>query len=392
MEKTRRSIPIEVPRGSVVHFGRGKGGKGRRQAPTLASTTLWNYPSHHYGSGFQGDQQYVGATPAFILWNLMQRYTRRGDAVVDPFCGSGTTLDVAAELERRAVGFDVAPYRPGIHRADARDLPLDDAVADLVFIDPPYADNVKYSNDKACLGRFRAGDPRYYEGLAKALDECHRILKPGGTFACYVCDHFATKTGFEPIGFKLFTLIQERFLPLDVVAVVRHNKNLKEPRWHRGARRGGFLLRGFSYLFIARKTGAEATVQGKGRSAGPSEFGGKRPPRPKGTAGAVAKASFRHRGDGKPGAKGPGAPRGAGKPGAKGPGDPRGEGKPDEKGPGRPRGAGKPDGKGPKRPRGAGGPGGKGPARFAKKPRGKGKGPGGRGGAKKLSPRDAPKD
>ena len=234
----------------MTRFGRGR---GKNRGPRLATTTLWNYASHHVGAGFQGDQQYVGATPAFIQWNLMQRYTKKGDVVVDPFCGSGTTLDVAAELERRAVGFDVSPYRPGIHRADAREIPLDDAVADLVFIDPPYADNVKYSNDKACLGRYRAGDPRYYAGLAKALDECLRILKPGGVFACYVCDHYATKTGFEPIGFKLFSLIQERFRPLDVIAVVRHNKTLKEDRWHRGARRGGFFLRGFNYLFIAAK-------------------------------------------------------------------------------------------------------------------------------------------
>ncbi len=33
---------------------------------------------------------------------------------VDPFCGSGTTLDVAKETERNARGFDLAPSRPDI--------------------------------------------------------------------------------------------------------------------------------------------------------------------------------------------------------------------------------------------------------------------------------------
>src|SRR5262249_21145491 len=81
-------------------------------------TTLWDYPSQHYGTGMQGDSSYVGATPSYIIWNLVQRYTKEGDLIVDPFCGSGTTLDVAEDTNRRARGFDVAPYRPEIERAD----------------------------------------------------------------------------------------------------------------------------------------------------------------------------------------------------------------------------------------------------------------------------------
>ncbi len=264
MKQSRRVIPIVVPRGSISRFSKGKG-RGKKSTTRLATTTLWNHSSHNYGSGFQGDQQYIGATPAFIPWNLMQRYTKAGDVVVDPFCGSGTTLDVAAELERRAVGFDVAPYRPGIHRADAREIPLDDEIADLVFIDPPYADNVKYSNEKTCLGRYKAGDSRYYKGLEMVLGECKRILKPGGVFACYVCDHYSNKTGFEPIGFRILSMIQERFELLDIVAVVRHNKKLKEGIWQRGARRGGFLMRGFNYLFIAKRKGQKLSHSKSGK-------------------------------------------------------------------------------------------------------------------------------
>jgi DNA modification methylase len=39
----------------------------------------------------------------------VERYTKPGDLIVDPFCGSGTTLDVAKDTGRRARGFDVAP-------------------------------------------------------------------------------------------------------------------------------------------------------------------------------------------------------------------------------------------------------------------------------------------
>ena len=73
-------------------------------------TTLWEYPSQHYGPGQQGDQKYVGATPSYVIWNLVERYTKPGDLVVDPFCGSGTTLDVAKDTSRKGRGFDLSAF------------------------------------------------------------------------------------------------------------------------------------------------------------------------------------------------------------------------------------------------------------------------------------------
>ena len=98
----------------------------KRPKPELRvqPTTLWDYPSQHYGTGMQGDRDYRGATPSYVIWNLLTRYTRAGDLVVDPFCGSGTTLDVCRDLDRKGRGFDLAPYRDDIERADARTPPL----------------------------------------------------------------------------------------------------------------------------------------------------------------------------------------------------------------------------------------------------------------------------
>src|ERR1700691_1788392 len=82
----------------------------------LQPTTLWDYPAQHYGEGVQGDPNYRGATPSYIIWNLLQRYTKPNDLVIDPCAGSGTTLDVARELDRRALGYDVHPARKDIFR------------------------------------------------------------------------------------------------------------------------------------------------------------------------------------------------------------------------------------------------------------------------------------
>lgn len=223
---------------------------GLRKPPLVPQvTTLWDYPSQHYGDRIQGDQNYRGATPSYVIWNVIHRYTKEGETVLDPFCGSGTTLDVAADLGRDAIGFDLAPHRADIQQADARSLPLEDRSVDLVFMDPPYADNLSYSDDERCIGKLRA-DGRYQRAMRLVIDEAARVLRDGRVLAIYVCDVLHKDRGFYPLGFELFAAAQEDFIPLDVVSVIRHNKTLDQGNYRKSADEGGFFLRGFNYLML----------------------------------------------------------------------------------------------------------------------------------------------
>lgn len=215
-------------------------------------TTLWDYPSQHYGDAEQGSQAYRGATPSYVIWNVLQRFTTEGEKVLDPFCGSGTTLDVCKDLGRQGVGFDLAPTRPDIQQADARSLPLKSASVDLVFMDPPYADNLAYSDDARCIGKLK-GDGRWQRAMRLVLDESHRVLRDDKVLAIYVCDVFKKERGFWPLGFELFELARAKFVPHDVVAVVRHNRTLEMGNYRKAADDGNFFLRGFNYLLFFRK-------------------------------------------------------------------------------------------------------------------------------------------
>ena len=251
----------------------GRPGPPRFTKPPLRvfTTTLWEYPSQHYeGAGgastMQGDKEYAGATPSWVVWQLLQRYTRENDLVVDPMCGSGTTLDVARDLKRRGLGYDLTPRRADIFKADARSLPLEDGKADFVFIDPPYSTHIEYSRDAADIGRLDASGPgegrAYFGAMERVIAECHRVLKERRYMGLYVSDSWRKRKGgdpgsgtgvFMPIGFELFSMLRRRFKPVDIIAVVRHNQKLSRGNWHKAAEEGNFFMRGFNYLFIVKK-------------------------------------------------------------------------------------------------------------------------------------------
>jgi adenine-specific DNA-methyltransferase len=231
--------------------------KFKRPPLRIQPTTLWDYPSQDYGDEQQGRAGYKGATPSYIIWNLLQRYTKPKDLVIDPCAGSGTTLDVARDLDRRALGYDLAPTRKDIFRVDARKLPLENDKADFVFIDPPYSTHIDYSDDPRCIGKLDAAGPQYYEAMEQVIREIHRILRPGRHMGLYVCDSFVKGQGFFPIGFELFAIMQKYLQPIDTIAVIRHNKTLEMGNYRAAAEEGNFYLRGFNYLFIMRKAEAK---------------------------------------------------------------------------------------------------------------------------------------
>ena len=238
----------------------------------LFGTTLWEYPSQHYTpepragrppnqrEGIQGDPNYVGATPSWVIWQLLQRYTEPGDRVLDPMCGSGTTLDVCTDLDRLGKGFDINPTRADIEQADARKLPLPGACCDFVFVDPPYSTHINYSDAPACIGKLDAGGRdhgcAYYQAMARVIAEIARVLRPGRHMGLYVSDSktVGERSAFMPIGFELFALLRKHFEPVDIVAVVRHNAKLKHRSRREQAIETDTLQRGFNYLFIMQKS------------------------------------------------------------------------------------------------------------------------------------------
>lgn len=218
----------------------------------IESTTLWDFPRQNYGDKPHGNNKYNGVTPAMVIWNLLQRYTKEGDLVVDPMCGSGTIIDVAKELNRKVIGYDLNVARADVIKNDSRKIPLQDNSVDFIFIDSPYSNNIKYSEDQKCIGKISCESENFYDELEKTASEIARILKPNKVMGWVIADQWIKKK-FTPTGFLMWQRLEKYFEPMDIVCLTRHNQTSNTGIWHDRARQYNFYLRGFKYLFIMRK-------------------------------------------------------------------------------------------------------------------------------------------
>ena len=174
---------------------------------------------------------YRGNWSHFIPRNLILRYTKPGDVVLDHMVGSGTTLVECKFLGRHCIGVDVNydmlmvtwdrlnfSYRPldqdwveprtDVFLGDARNLDLvhDDSI-DLVATQPPYAHIIKYTGERVPgdLSALKLED--YLVEMRKVAAVAYRVTKPGKHCAILIGDWRQHKQ-YVPIS----TRVLEQFL------------------------------------------------------------------------------------------------------------------------------------------------------------------------------------
>ncbi len=91
------------------------------------------------------DPQFHGVYIAEIPYQMLLRFTRKGDKVWSMFGGSGVDYEVSKLLQRHIYITDISPYKDFIEKADSRYYRTPEKV-NLILSHPPYWNIIKYDD------------------------------------------------------------------------------------------------------------------------------------------------------------------------------------------------------------------------------------------------------
>lgn len=246
----------------------------------ILTDSLWLIERRDSSGAHSAD--YWGNFVPQIPNQLMRRYTRRGDWVIDPFAGSGTTLIEGQRLGRNTLGVELQPTMVARARAAAEAEPRrypvvceveqgDSACVDfgallerhganaaqLVLLHPPYHDIIRFSDDPRDLSN--AGSVEGFLALlGRVVAGAAAVLDAGRYLALVIGDTYS-RGEWTPLGFLAMQAIQERGFLLKSIVVKDINgtagKRAQKELWRYRALVGGFYVFRHEYVFVFKKRG-----------------------------------------------------------------------------------------------------------------------------------------
>lgn len=239
----------------------------------LETGTIWRFPKRGNWATHSGN--YRGNWPPQLPRNLILRYTKLGDFVLDPFVGGGTTIIECKLLGRNALGIDINPFAIEMTRrqlevieeeserqkkelplasieskiGDARDLSMiDDNEVDLICAHPPYFNSLHYTwKVRGDLSRLKNLD-EFLSSVQDCAEELFRTLKKGGICGVLIGD--VRKNGkIIPLAFRTMEIMQKIGFELREI-IVKEQYNDRSSAFYVNS---NILKIEHEYLFIFKK-------------------------------------------------------------------------------------------------------------------------------------------
>jgi DNA modification methylase len=211
---------------------------------------------------------------------MLQRYTRKGEWVLDLFLGCGTTLIEAQRLGRNGLGIELQqtvaaqareliasePNPDGtvadVVAGDSTELDLRSELArlgqdsvQLMILHPPYFDIIKFSDDPRDLSNAGSIDTfleRFSEVVRKASD----VLDSGRYLVLVIGDKYE-QGEWIPLGFRAMDAVMKQGYRLKSTIVKNFEetaaKRNQRALWRYRALVGGFYVFKHEYIFVLQK-------------------------------------------------------------------------------------------------------------------------------------------
>ncbi len=211
---------------------------------------------------------------------MMLRYTKKGDWVLDTFLGSGTTLIECRRLGRNGIGIELNPAvaekakeliqkEPNNYNV-VSDVIIDDSrtvnikeilekykikQVQLLIMHPPYHDIIKFSRDERDLSTAKSSEG-YLKMFGEVVDNATPYLEKRRYFALVIGDKYS-KGEWIPLGFYCMQEVLKRGYMLKSIIVknfeeTRGKRNQKE-LWRYRALVGGFYIFKHEYIMLFKK-------------------------------------------------------------------------------------------------------------------------------------------
>jgi DNA modification methylase len=211
---------------------------------------------------------------------LLRRYTKQGEWVLDPFLGSGTTLIECKRLGRNGIGVDLNPeavnlsldniskenndfnVRTEVINGDSTELNFKEELekrgvksVQFITLHPPYWDIIKFSDNEKDLSNTKSID-EFLNSFGKVIENTYDILDEGRYLSVVIGDKYS-KGEWIPLGFQLMNEVLKRGYTLKSIVI----KNFEETKgkmnqkalWRYRALAGGFYVFKHEYIFLFRK-------------------------------------------------------------------------------------------------------------------------------------------
>lgn len=244
----------------------------------IITDSLWIFEKRDTSGMHKAD--YWGNFIPQIPNQLLRRYTKKGEWVLDSFLGSGTTLIECKRLGRNGVGIElngkVAKSTESIIQLEKNPFKVitqvvngNSAVIDykpllkklkinsfqFVIMHPPYWDIIKFSDNKDDLSNAKSTQ-EFLKMFSQVVDNTYPILDKERYCAVVIGDKYSSgewvPLGFYVMqeminkGFKLKSTIVKNF---EQTTAKRNQKEL----WRYRALAGGFYIFKHEYIFIFQK-------------------------------------------------------------------------------------------------------------------------------------------